>query len=87
MRDRMKKVEWPLDFLADWRAQNRRQSRRAKAIDVLEEAAAEMARLYQKMAQGVFEDAWANNADEASDNYRLARRYLLALVGDGRGEE
>lgn len=71
--------------------------RRHNAIDVLEEATAEMARQSQFRArylhiqttpQMALNDDdriyWQKQSAEAS---RLARRYLFALVGDGRPEE
>lgn len=77
------------------RAIRREYLRRINAAAVMEEATAELARRYQRFAyisakyiDQIVRDRVVHN--EPWENYeesRLARRYLLALVGDGTGEE
>lgn len=67
--------------LSDW---HRNILRRNNAAAVMEEACAEMARRHHLLAQ---EQYALRNRKSAERHYRLARRYLFALVGDGRGED
>ena len=101
-----------LDVSRQIKEAQRLADRRSNAIDVLEEAAAEMARQYQikaracrlsatsRKTQAIKSRSYGNqkagnkmmamgasDMRQAEKSDRLARRYLLALVGDGRGEE
>ena len=88
-----------LDVSRQIKEAQRLADRRSNAIDVLEEAAAEMAREWQTNARFEYgyllclqddndpEPMVIRQQEFAAGYYRLARRYLLALVGDGRGEE